>query len=477
MLENHKEGLKTMTVRLYNTLTRSKEELVPLRSNQLGMYVCGPTVYNYIHIGNARVFVFFDVVRRYLRHLGYQVTYVQNFTDVDDRLIDAAQATGETVLQIADRYIEAYFADMDALGVERADVHPRATAHMKEMLAMIETLITQQFAYEKNGDVYFRTLHKADYGKLSHQSLADLKAGARVEVNEQKEHPLDFALWKAAKPGEISWEAPWGRGRPGWHIECSAMARKYLGDTFDIHAGGTDLCFPHHENEIAQSEAFTGKPFVHYWLHNGFIQMDHEKMSKSLGNVKRVLELRQEHDPLLLRYLLLAAHYRSPIHFSEDVFVQAKGSMERIRIAVTNLHHRATAALAGPADEKLRIDLQQLSDQFAAAMNDDFNTANAISVLFEAVKLANEWVATPVVSQGSLHAISDWLVTFGQQVLGLVPLEKEENLDAEMEALLAERQRARQARDFVRADEIRDQLWAQGIVLEDTPQGVRWKRK
>jgi cysteinyl-tRNA synthetase len=466
-----------MTVRLYNTLTRSKEELVPFRSSQLGMYVCGPTVYNYIHIGNARVFVFFDVVRRYLRHLGYEVTYVQNFTDIDDRLIEAAKKTGESVLQIADRYIAAYFADMDALGVERADVHPRATQHMPEMLAMIETLIVQGFAYEKKGDVYFRTLRKADYGKLSQQSLEDLKAGARIEVNEQKEHPLDFALWKAAKPGEISWEAPWGRGRPGWHIECSAMACKYLGDTFDIHAGGTDLCFPHHENEIAQSEACTGKPFVRYWLHNGFIQMDDEKMSKSLGNVKQVVELRQEHDPLLLRYLLLAAHYRSPIHFNEEVFVQAQGSIERIRVAVTNLRHRATVACTGETDEELIRDLQCFSDAFAAAMNDDLNTANAISVLFQVVKLSNEWVTKPVVSQGSLHALLDWLERFGQQILGLVPREKEENLHVEVKALLEERQHARKARDFAKADEIRDRLLAQGIILEDTPQGVRWKRK
>lgn len=466
-----------MTVKLYNTLTKRKEELKTLQPGEIKMYVCGPTVYNYIHIGNARVFVFFDVVRRYLRHLGYKVTYVQNFTDVDDRLINASKETGETVPQIAERYIEAYFADMDAIGVERADVHPRATEHINEMIEAVKTLIEKGYAYEKNGDVYFRSLHKKDYGKLSHQSLEELKTGARIEVNEQKEHPLDFALWKAAKPGEISWETPWGPGRPGWHLECSAMSRKYLGDTLDIHAGGTDLCFPHHENEIAQSEAWTGKPFVNYWLHNEFINMGAEKMSKSLGNVKRVVELRQEYSPAAIRYFLLSAHYRNPISFSDEVMKQAEGSVERIHTAIVNLKHRRQAALAGPVAEELTKAIMSLSDQFHQAMNDDFNTANAISVLFDAVKLANEWVAMPVVSQGSIDALLDWFKTYGEKILGLVQIDQEDDLDAEIETLIQERQQARKVRNFARADEIRDQLLAQGIILEDTPQGVRWKRK
>jgi cysteinyl-tRNA synthetase len=466
-----------MTLRLYNTLTKKKEEFKPLTEGEIKMYVCGPTVYNYIHIGNARVFVFYDVVRRYLRHLGYKVTYVQNFTDVDDRLIQASKETGVPVPEIAERFIQAYFEDMDALGVERADFHPRATEHIAEMIEAVQVLLDKGYAYEKNGDVYFRTLAKKDYGKLSHQSLDELKAGARIEVNELKEHPLDFALWKAAKPGEISWDTPWGPGRPGWHLECSAMSRKYLGDTLDIHAGGMDLCFPHHENEIAQSEAWTGKPFVRYWLHNGYINMGNEKMSKSLGNVKLVIDLRKEYTPQAIRYLLLSSHYRNPIQFSKEIMNQAEGSVERIRTAVTNLKHRKKTALEGEPAEELTLKLKSLSEQFHSEMNDDFNTANAISVLFEAVKLANEWVAEPVVSQGSLDALLHWFKTYGIEILGLVDVETEEILDAEIEALIEERQQARKERNFARADEIRDLLSARGIILEDTPQGVRWRRK
>jgi cysteinyl-tRNA synthetase len=473
-----KEEIKIMTIRLYNTLTKSKEEFKPVHEGEVRMYVCGPTVYNYIHIGNARVFVFFDVVRRYLRQAGYRVTYVQNFTDVDDRLINASKETGLSVPEIAERYIKAYFEDMDALGVERADVHPRATEHIPEMVEAIQALIDRGYAYVKDGDVYFRSLKKENYGKLSHQSLDELKAGARIDVNEQKEHPMDFALWKAAKePGEIRWQTPWGEGRPGWHIECSAMARKYLGDTLDIHAGGADLCFPHHENEIAQSEAWTGKTFVNYWLHNGYMKMGNEKMSKSLGNVRQVVELRREYDPKTLRYFLLSTHYRNPIVFSDEVMQQAQGSVERMQTAVDNLKHRATVAMDGESSTDLLNRLEQLTEAFREAMNDDFNTANAISVIFEAVKLANETVAEAVVSKGSIMALLDWFRIHGQQVLGLVQLDEEESLDAEIEALITERQQARKERNFQRADEIRDQLLARGIVLEDTPQGVRWKRK
>lgn len=467
-----------MTIRLYNTLSKTKEELKTVHEGEVRMYVCGPTVYNYIHIGNARVFVFFDVVRRYLRQIGYKVTYVQNFTDVDDRLINASKETGIPVGEIAERYIKAYFEDMDALGVERADVHPKATEHIPEMIEAIQALIDKGYAYVREGNVYFRSLKKENYGALSHQTLDELKAGARIDVNEEKEHPMDFALWKAPKdPEEIRWETPWGEGRPGWHIECSAMARKYLGDTLDIHAGGADLCFPHHENEIAQSEAWTGKTFVRYWLHNGYMKMGNEKMSKSLGNVRRVVELRREYDPKALRYFLLSTHYRHPIVFSEEVMKQAQGSVERIQTAVTNLKHRFDTAQAGEAHPDLLGQLEQLTQDFHEAMSDDFNSANAISVVFETVKLANETVAQPVVSQGSISALLGWFETYGQKILGLVQLDQDEQLNAEIEALIAERQQARKERNFARADEIRDQLLAQGIVLEDTPQGVRWKRK
>lgn len=465
-----------MTIRLYNTLTRTKEEM-RVRNNEVRMYVCGPTVYNYIHIGNARVFVFFDVVRRYLSYLGYKVSYVQNFTDVDDKLINASKETGESVSDISSRFIKAYFDDMNALNVKQADIHPRATEHISEMIEAIGNLIDKGYAYEKNGDVYFRSLSKKDYGKLSHQTLEELKAGARIEVNEQKENPLDFALWKAAKPGEICWETPWGKGRPGWHIECSVMARKYLGDTLDIHAGGADLCFPHHENEIAQSEAWTGETFVRYWLHNGYINMGDEKMSKSLGNVKRVMELRREYSPEAIRYFLLSAHYRHPISFSEEVMKQAEGSIERMQTAVNNLNHRLKTALPGKVNVEVKQKLSQLTDQFRAEMNDDFNTANAISVLFEAVKLANETVAEPVVESDTIRLILDWFKAHGEEVLGLVKTEAEETLEQEIEALIQERQKARKARDFAKADAIRDQLLAQGIILEDTPQGVRWRKK
>ncbi|MGB0090124.1 MAG: cysteine--tRNA ligase, partial [Planifilum fulgidum] len=377
-----------MSIQLYNTLTRKKEPLRTVEPGKVKIYVCGPTVYNYIHIGNARVFVFFDVVRRYLKYRGYAVTYVQNLTDVDDKLIKASKETGRPVPEIAETYIRAFFEDMDSLGVERADVHPRATEHIPEMIEAIRTLIDKGYAYERNGDVYFRAMAKEGYGKLSHQSLEELKAGARVEVNEQKENPLDFALWKRAKPGEISWESPWGRGRPGWHIECSVMSRKYLGDTFDIHAGGTDLTFPHHENEIAQSEALTGKPFALQWMHNGYINLGNEKMSKSLGNIVLVKDLRREFSPRTIRHFLLSAHYRNPIQFTRETMEQMERGIERIDTAWTNLRHRMKASMEGPASPETTKALDELTRAFEGAMDDDFNTAGAIGVLFDAVRLA-----------------------------------------------------------------------------------------
>lgn len=465
-----------MTVKLYNTMTREKEVLTPLSKQKINMYVCGPTVYNYIHIGNARCFVFFDVVRRYLEHVGYEVNYVQNFTDVDDRLINASIETGKSVPEIAEQYIEAYFEDMDALGVKRATVHPRATENIQEMIVFIQSLIEKGYAYEKEGDVYFRSLEKADYGKLSHHSLEDLKSGARVEVNDRKENLLDFVLWKAAKPGEISWDTPWGKGRPGWHIECSAMSKKYLGNTLDIHAGGIDLCFPHHENEIAQSEAMTGETFVRYWMHNGFINMDNEKMSKSLGNVMRVVELRQAYSPLALRYFLLAAQYRNPVNFTEDTMKQAEESVSRIQTAYDNLQHRKKSSLSGDVDHNVLAQLEKLSASFEEEMSDDFNTANAITVVFEAVRLANDLVSREVVTKETIDKVTDWLNQYAYQILGLIQVETH-NLEQDIEKLIEERQQARKKRDFARADAIRNQLLEQGIILEDTPQGVRWKRK
>lgn len=465
-----------MKVKLYNTLTRKKEPFQTLTPNKVKMYVCGPTVYNYIHIGNARVFVFFDVVRRYLEYLGLQVTYVQNFTDVDDRLIQQSQKENRPVVDIAEDYIEKYFEDMDALGVKRATVHPRATEHIQGMIDAVQALIDKDLAYEVDGDVYFRSLHKEDYGKLSHHSLEELKAGARIEVNDKKEHPLDFALWKAAKPGEVSWETPWGPGRPGWHIECSVMAKEYLGDTLDIHAGGVDLCFPHHENEIAQSESMNGKPFANYWLHNEFINMNNEKMSKSLGNVMTVNELRKLFSPLALRYFLLAASYRHPINFTDEVIKQAENSITRLQTAVENLTHRKKMAQSGSLDPELALKLEQLTETFQNEMSDDFNSANAVTVLFEAIKLANEWVQKPIVSKESLDAIWEWIKLHGGTVLGLIQPKEEQTLADEIEALIEERQEARRSKNFARADEIRNQLQARGIILEDTPQGVRWRQ-
>jgi cysteinyl-tRNA synthetase len=466
-----------MSIQLYNTLTRTKEPLKTVEPGRVKIYVCGPTVYNYIHIGNARVFVFFDVVRRYLKYRGYEVTYVQNLTDVDDKLIKASQEMGRPVPEIAERYIAAFFEDMDSLGVERADVHPRATEHIPEMIEAIRALIDKGYAYERNGDVYFRATSKEGYGKLSHQSLEELRAGARVEINEQKENALDFALWKRAKPGEISWDSPWGPGRPGWHIECSVMSQKYLGETLDIHAGGTDLTFPHHENEIAQSEALTGKPFSLQWMHNGYINMGNEKMSKSLGNIVRVKDLRREFSPRAIRYFLLSAHYRNPIQFTRETMEQMERGIERIDTAWTNLRHRMKASMEGPASPETTKALDELTRAFEGAMDDDFNTAGAIGVLFDAVRLANELVGRDVVSRGTLQAVADWLERYGGEILGLVESKAEEETDEQVEALIRKRQEARRRRDFAEADAIRDQLAAMGIIVEDTPQGVRWRRK
>ncbi len=462
-------------MKIFNTLTRQKEEFVPLEAGKVKMYVCGPTVYNYIHIGNSRPAMAFDTVRNYLEYKGYEVDYVSNFTDVDDKLIRAAEELKSDVPTIADKFIEAFYEDTAALGCKRATHHPRVMDNMDIIIDFIAELVDKGMAYESEGDVYYRTRRFETYGKLSQQSIDDLRVGARIDASEKKEDPLDFALWKAAKPGEIKWESPWGEGRPGWHIECSAMVRKYLGDTIDIHAGGQDLAFPHHENEIAQSEALTGKTFANYWMHNGFLNIDNEKMSKSLGNFIRVHDLIKVIDPLVFRFFMLSVHYRNPINYSEDLLESAKVSLDRIKTAYENLKHReqASANLTTNDDEWLGK-LTDLRQQFEAAMDDDFNTANAISVLFELARQANYYLLE---KNTSTHVITAFLNEFDviSGVLG-IRLETTETLDEFVEKLIAKRIKARKNRDFKTSDEIRDQLKEMNIVLEDTAQGTRWKR-
>ncbi|RDU34888.1 cysteine--tRNA ligase [Neobacillus piezotolerans] len=464
-----------MAIQLYNTLTRKKEAFVPLEEGKVKMYVCGPTVYNYIHIGNSRPAIVFDTVRRYLEFRGYDVNYISNFTDVDDKLIRAAKELGEDVPTIADRFIDAYFEDVTALGCKKADVHPRVTESMDIIIEFISALIDKGYAYEANGDVYFRTRKFDGYGKLSHQSIDELKVGARIERGEKKQDALDFVLWKAAKEGEIYWESPWGQGRPGWHIECSAMAKKYLGDTIDIHAGGQDLAFPHHENEIAQSEALTGKTFARYWMHNGYINIDNEKMSKSLGNFVLVHDIIKKHDPQVLRFFMLSVHYRNPINYSEELLENTKAALERLKTSYQNLKHRREAS-TGLTDDNGHW-LQQIDgfrEQFIKEMDDDFNTANAVSVLFDLSKLANQYLMEKTTAVEVIDRFTnEFEVLF--EVLGL-KLGDEELLDEEIEALIEKRNQARKDRNFKLSDEIRDQLKDMDIILEDTPQGTRWKR-
>jgi cysteinyl-tRNA synthetase len=464
-----------MTIQLYNTLTRKKEAFEPLEAGKVKMYVCGPTVYNYIHIGNARPAIVFDTVRRYFEFSGYHVQFVSNFTDVDDKLIRAAKQLGEEVPVIAERFINAYFEDVSALGCKKADVHPRVLENMDIIIDFIDKLIEKGFAYESEGDVYFRTRKFNGYGKLSHQSIDDLQIGARIEVGTKKKDDLDFALWKAAKEGEIFWESPWGLGRPGWHIECSAMAKKYLGETIDIHAGGQDLTFPHHENEIAQSEALSGKLFSRYWMHNGYINIDNEKMSKSLGNFVLVHEIIKKHNPQVLRFFMLSVHYRNPINYNEELLESTKAAYERLTTSYQNLKHRkeASTGLTTTNQEWL----EKIADervQFIMAMDDDFNTAKAISVLFDLSKLANYYLLE---KNTAVEVIDAFTKNFEElfRVLGLT-LEQEEMVDEEIDALIEKRIQARKDRNFQLSDQIRDQLKEMKIILEDTQQGTRWKR-
>jgi cysteinyl-tRNA synthetase len=464
-----------MSIQIYNTLTRSKEPFIPLEEGKVKMYVCGPTVYNYIHIGNARPPIVFDTVRRYLEYRGYEVQYISNFTDVDDKLIRVANELGEDVPTIADRFIKAYFEDVTALGCKKADVHPRVTESMDIILDFISTLIEKGYAYESEGDVYYHTRKFKEYGKLSHQSIDELRLGTRIAIGEKKQDSLDFVLWKAAKPGEIFWESPWGKGRPGWHIECSAMAKKYLGDTIDIHAGGQDLAFPHHENEIAQSEALTNKTFARYWMHNGYINIDNEKMSKSLGNFVLVHDIIKKHDPQVLRFFMLAVHYRNPINYTDELLENTKAGLDRLITSYQNLKHRREAsANLTDNDQEWLTKVTTLHDEFVRDMDDDFNTANGISKLFDLSKLANMYLIEKNTSITVIDAfMSEFEVLFG--ILGLT-LEADQLLDEEIEALIEKRIQARKDRNFQLSDQIRDQLKDMNIILEDTPQGTRWKR-
>ena len=465
-----------MSIKIYNTLSRKKEVFKPIVENKVKMYVCGPTVYNYIHIGNARPAIAFDTVRRYLEYKGYEVDYVLNFTDVDDKIIQTANESGKEVMEVANKYIEAYKEDVNALYVKQATHHPRVTESMDDIISFIKGLVEKGFAYEVDGDVYFKPRAFDGYGKLSQQSIDELRSGARIQVGEKKQDPLDFALWKQAKPNEIAWDSPWGKGRPGWHIECSAMAKRYLGETIDIHAGGQDLTFPHHENEIAQSEAGNGKTFANYWMHNGYINIDNEKMSKSLGNFVLARDILAEHDPQVVRFFMLSVHYRHPINFSNELLEGAKNSLDRIKTAYENLTHRKSLSMNLVADEQEWLaKIEQFKMAFEAEMDDDFNTANAISVLFDVTREANMYLqekqTTTKVIDAFLGAIETIL-----GVLGITLEQEEQLLDDEVESLIEERNEARKARNFARADEIRDLLKEKNILLEDTPQGVRWKR-
>ena len=464
-------------MKIYNTLTRQKEELVPINDGEVRIYACGPTVYNYIHIGNSRPICVFDTLRRYLEYRGYNVVFVQNFTDIDDKIINRANEEGSDYLKVSEKYISEYKTDANGLNVREATVHPRATENIDEIISIVSDLVEKGYAYKaENGDVYFRTNKFSEYGKLSHQPLDDLKAGARISVGEIKEDPMDFAVWKAAKPGEPFWDSPWSKGRPGWHIECSAMARRFLGKTIDIHCGGQDLIFPHHENEIAQSECCNGVPFAHYWMHNGYINVNNEKMSKSKGNFFTVRDVAEKYGYEPIRYLMLSSHYRSPINYSIEVIEQCKASLERLYNCRDNIRFMIDKSQGEmtEAEKKTAEGFAKYRERFIEVMEDDLNTADAISVLFELVREINT-VLSGEVSKEFVKAAGDIFAEL-TDVLGLVYIEKEDSLDDEIEKLIAERTQARKNKDWATADKIRDQLKAMNIVLEDTPQGIKWHK-
>jgi cysteinyl-tRNA synthetase len=468
-----------VAIKIYNTLTRSKEELKPGAPPLVTFYVCGPTVYDFIHIGNARVFIIFDVVRRYLQYRGFDVKLVQNYTDIDDKMINRANEQGITVPELADRFIRAYEEDVAALRVRPADVKPKATDHIPQIIELIGRLIENGYAYTSDGDVYYNTSKFAEYGRLSHQKQDELLAGARVEPGEKKNSPLDFALWKQKKEGEPSWDSPWGEGRPGWHIECSAMSTHFMNDTLDIHAGGADLIFPHHENEIAQTWGADQRPLARYWMHAGYLNIEDQKMSKSLGNVRTVRELADRHDPLDLRFLILSAHYRSPLNFSAELVAQSRAGRQRLQEMITNMLDalQGAGATDGEHERKLRDALRDARGRFNGAMDDDFNTADGLGVLFDLARSCNIYLkgAHPYNSKlleeviGFYHEVNE--------VLEILDISAPGMLDAEISAMIAQRDEARAAKNWAEADRIRDELTARGITLEDTPHGTRWKKK
>lgn len=461
-------------MKVYNTLTRKKEEFVPMNKDEVKIYVCGPTVYNFFHIGNARPFVVFDTLRRYLEYRGNTVKFVQNFTDVDDKIINKAREDGVTAGEVSEKYIEEYYKDAAALNVKKATVHPKVTETMDEIIAFVKDLIDKGYAYERNGDVYYSTRKFKEYGKLSKQNIEDLESGARIEVDETKDDPLDFALWKARKADdEIAWESPWGMGRPGWHIECSTMSKKFLGDTIDIHAGGQDLIFPHHENEIAQSEAHNGKQFANYWMHNGYITIDKEKMSKSKGNFFTVRDILKDYDGEVMRFFLLSGHYRNPINFSKELMDQAKNGLARMQNAKENLKYLASASEGSMTEEEKQTleGFDKHRQDFINVMDDDLNTADAITAVFELISDINI-----AVKDGCSKEFAEKALAVLQEladVLGILQDSEDDGIDDDVQALVDERQEARKNKDFARADEIRDMLAERGITLKDTPQGVQ----
>ncbi|MCM1363792.1 MAG: cysteine--tRNA ligase [Faecalibacterium sp.] len=465
-------------MRIFNTLTRKKEELVPIKEGEYKIYACGPTVYNFIHIGNARPLCVFDVLRRYLEYRGNKVNFVQNFTDIDDKIIRRANEEGLTYKQVSEKYIEEFWKDAKGMNVREATCHPKATENIDEIINIVSTLIEKGYAYAVDGDVYFSPKKFSEYGKLSHQPLEDLEAGARINIGEVKKEPMDFALWKGAKPGEPYWESPWGHGRPGWHIECSAMVRRFLGETIDIHCGGQDLIFPHHENEIAQSECCNGKPFSNYWMHNGFITVDKVKMSKSLGNFFTVRDVAEQFGYEPIRFLMISCQYRSPINYSFDAIEQCKASLERMYTCRDNLDFAIKNAVeqAGEKDAEIIALIDKRKQEFINAMEDDLNTADAIGVVFELVRDVNTYVNDGVQSK----ALTEYAAKIFDELTGVLGLvynrETKGSLDDEIEALIEQRNAARKAKNWAEADRIRDELKAQGIVLEDTPQGIKWHR-
>ena len=463
-------------MRIFNTMTRQKEEFIPNNPDEVKIYACGPTVYNYIHIGNARPLCVFDVLRRYLEYRGYNVKFVQNFTDVDDKIIKRANEEGITFEEVSKKYIEEFWTDANGLNFKKASVHPKATENIDEIINIIKTLEEKGYAYAVDGDVYFRTLKFKEYGKLSHQPIEDLQSGARIAIGEKKENPLDFALWKSAGEDEQHWDSPWGKGRPGWHIECSAMNKRFLGDTIDIHCGGQDLIFPHHENEIAQSECANGCTFSKYWMHNGYINVDNVKMSKSLGNFKTVREIANVYGYEVIRYFLISSHYRSPINYSLEIIEQCKSALERLYTCRESLDFALKNAKDIPDDEELIKKLNSHREQFITAMDDDLNTADGVAAVFELVKDINTSILDKEVSKNvcqTAAAVFDELC----DVLGILYNRKNNDVDSDIEALIEERQQARANKDWATADRIRDELKAKGIILKDTPQGVTWTKE